>query len=151
MKAQEAVPTSLAGGASGVLLLDQEDCVTAPTPLTTRLRVSLTTQPAPWFVTALGTVAALVVSFAHLNITQSAMAFSLATAIGTVITAYLTRPVAVSVISGAATVILGDFALFGLHLNTDQVSALVGVLTFALGAFLHLANIPAVAGPVKQR
>jgi hypothetical protein len=112
------------------------------------LKATLTANPAPWYVTGLGTAAALTASFGHLSTVQSVLVFSLATATGTVITAFLTRPVSVPVISGAAATVLGDFALFGLRLNSDQVGAVVGVVTFALGAFLHLAGIPAAApGP----
>lgn len=105
------------------------------------LKSSLATQPAPWFVTALGTVVALVAAFGHLTPTSTAVLMSVVTAVGTVVVAFQTRPVAVSVISGAAATILGDFALFGLHLNSDQIGAVVGVVTWGLGAFLHLAHI----------
>lgn len=109
------------------------------------IRAAVEAAPAPWFVTGLGTAAALVASFGHLTPTVSAMVFSLATAIGTVITAFLTRPVAVPVIAGAAAVILGDFALFGVHLNSDETGAVIGLVTFGLGAFLHLAHIQYIA------
>lgn len=118
--------------------------------MSARVRTSLVTQPAPWFVTALGTVAALVVSFSHMGASSSALVFSLATALGTVITAFMTRPVAVSVISGAAAVILGDFALFGLHLNSDETGAVVALVSFALGAFLHLAHISYTSAQAKR-
>jgi hypothetical protein len=112
------------------------------------LKNSMATQPAPWFITALGTVAALVTAFGHLSPSVSAVVFSLATAIGTVITAFISRPVAVSVIGGAAATILGDFALFGLHLNSDETGAVVGLVSFGLGAFLHLAHVQyAAANP----
>jgi hypothetical protein len=104
-------------------------------------RASVAAAPAPWFVTGLGTAAALAASFGHLTPTASVMVFSLATAAGTVITSFMTRPVAVPVISGAAAVILGDFALFGVHLNSDETGAVIGLVTFALGAFLHLAHV----------
>jgi hypothetical protein len=110
-----------------------------------RMRSALEAAPAPWFVTGLGTAAALIAAFGHLTTAEAAVIFSLATAIGTVITASLTRPVPVSVISGAAAVILGDFTLFGLHLNSDETGAVVGLVTFALGAFLHLAHVQYLA------
>lgn len=106
--------------------------------------------PAPWFITALGTIAGLVAAFGHLTPAASAVVFSLATALGTVVTAFLTRPVAVTVIAGAVGVILGDFALFGLHLNSDMIGATVTAVTFALGAFLHLIHVP-VAGPAPAQ
>lgn len=112
---------------------------------TAQVRTALEAAPAPWFVTGLGTAAALIAAFAHLTPAESAVVFSLATAVGTVITASITRPVSVSVISGAAAVILGDFALFGVHLNSDEIGAVVGLVTFALGAFLHLAHIQYLA------
>lgn len=116
----------------------------------TAIRAAVSAAPAPWFITALGTAAALVTAFAHLTTAESATVFSLATAIGTVITASLTRPVAVSAISGAAAVILGDFTLFGLHLSPDQTGAVVGGVTFALGAFLHLAHVAYTAAQAGQ-
>jgi hypothetical protein len=107
----------------------------------------MTTNPAPWFVTGLGAVAALIASFGHLSTGQSAVVFSLATAIGTVITAFLTRPVSLSVIGGAAAIILGDFTLFGYTLTSNQIGAVVGLVTFLLGALLHMAGQPVASTP----
>lgn len=111
-------------------------------PLTVaKLRASITASPAPWFITGLGTAAALVSGFGHLSPAVSAVVFSIATALGTAVTAFIMRPVAVPVISGAAAVILGDFALLGLPLNSDEIGAVTGLVTLALGAFLHLAHV----------
>lgn len=111
----------------------------------TAAKTSLATQPSPWFVTGLGIVASLITSLGHLTPTASAVVFSLATAIGTVITAVLARPVAITMIGGAATVILGDLALFGFHLSSDAIGALVAALTFALGMVLHDKTTPVAA------
>lgn len=111
------------------------------------LRLSMTVNPAPWFVTGLGALAALIAAFGHLGTAQSAAVFSVATAIGTIISAFLTRPVSVSVIGGAAAIILGDFTVFGYALSSDQIGAVVGIVTFLLGAFLHLAGQPVAATP----
>lgn len=111
-------------------------------PLSTAsLKASVQAAPAPWFVTALGTAAALVNAFGHLSPAVSAVVLSLALTAGTVATAFTVRPVAVPVISGAAAVILGDFALLGLPLNTDEIGAASALVSLALGMFLHLAHI----------
>lgn len=104
---------------------------------------SVAAAPAPWLVTGLGMVVALLVSFGHLSTAETAVLYSLAAAAGTVITAARTRPVAVATIAGAASVILGDLTIFGFPaFSPDQKGAVVGVLTFALGAFLHLVHVP---------
>lgn len=107
------------------------------------LKQSLAGAPAPWFVTGLGTIVALLTTFGHLSPVQTAVVYSLATAAGTIITAVRTRPVAVATLSGAAVTVLGDMAIVGFpHLSADQKGAVVGVLTFVLGAFLHLIHVP---------
>lgn len=116
----------------------------------TAARTSLATQPSPWFVTGLGIAASLAASLGHLSPTASAVVFSLATATGTIITAALARPVAVTAIGGAATMVLGDLALFGLHLSPDAIGALVAALTFALGMALHVTTTP-TAAPLPAR
>ncbi len=114
--------------------------------LRTATVASVASSPAVWLVTALGAAVALVVSFGHLTTAESAALYSAAAAAGTIVTAVLTRPVSVSVLSGAAVVILGDLALFGFPaLSSDQKAALAGALTFALGAFLHLTGVSAVS------
>ncbi len=107
---------------------------------------AVTNSPAVWLVTALGAAVALAVSFGHLSTAESAALYSAVAAAGTIVTAALTRPVSVSVLSGAAVIILGDLALFGFPaLSSDQKAALAGALTFALGAFLHLAGVSTVS------
>jgi hypothetical protein len=115
-----------------------------------RLQSSVAGAPAPWFVTGLGVIASLVVGLGHFSAATDAVIFSLATALGTLAVAATVRPVSLSVISGAAAVILGDFSIFGLHLSSDAIGALVGAITFALGMVLHLAGTPA-ASPAKPR
>lgn len=105
---------------------------------------SLAGAPAPWFVTGLGMVVALLTTFGHLSTAQTAALYSLATAAGTILMAARTRPVAVATIAGAASVVFGDLTVFGFPaLSADQKGAVVGILTFVLGAFLHLIHVPA--------
>ncbi len=108
-----------------------------------RLKTSVAGSPAPWLVTGLGSAAALAVAFGSLGPVPSAVLFSLAAAGGTLVTAALTRPVAAVTLAGAAGTILGDLTLFGFPaLSPDQKGAAVGVITFAVGAFLHLVHVP---------
>jgi hypothetical protein len=115
--------------------------------LLTRLKSSAATAPAPWFVTGLGVVAALITGLGHFPAATDAAIFSLATAAGAVITAFMVTPVSLSVIGGSAAVILGDFAVFGLHLTSDGVGALVGAITFVLGLALHALGRPVSQAP----
>lgn len=109
------------------------------------LKAAVAGAPAPWYVTGLGVVAALITGLGHFSTATDAVIFSLATAIGTLLTAVVTTPRSLSVIGGAAAVILGDFSIFGLHLSPDAIGALVGAITFVLGMVLHLASSPAPA------
>jgi hypothetical protein len=109
--------------------------------------------PAPWYVTGLGAVAALVTATASLSPAWSAAVFSAAAATGTILTAVKLRPVEVPVITGSATVILGDLALLGLKVPPEVLGALTGTLTFALGAVLHLMHVQftmSAPGPVAS-
>jgi hypothetical protein len=95
--------------------------------------------------TVLGTAAALIISFAHLTASQAAMVTSLATAVGTVVIAVAGvmtgRPVSMQLITGAATVIFADLALFGIHMSPEQRGALAGAVGVALGIIFHLLHI----------
>jgi hypothetical protein len=117
------------------------------------VQAAVTQAPAPWLVTGLGTLAALVVAFGHLGPNTTALVYSLAAVGGTMVSAALTRPVAVAVLAGSAVTVLGDLTLFGVPaLSPDQKGAVVAALTFALGAFLHLAHVPVetAAAPPRQ-
>lgn len=97
--------------------------------------------PALSVTSLLGAAAALVVAFAHLSPTKEAVVSSLATVIGTIVAAFLTRPVHVSVISGAAGTLLLDLTIFGVHLDSAQTGAVVAGITLGLGALMHLLGV----------
>ena len=106
-----------------------------------QVAASANAQPAPWYITGLGIVASLVVSIGHLDPAASAIVFSLATAIGTIVTAFIMRPVAVPLIAGAATVVMGDMTIVGIHLQPDIIAAITAALSFVLGMALHQLHV----------
>jgi hypothetical protein len=113
-----------------------------------RLAAALQQAPAPWSVTALGAAAALATAFAHLTTAESAAVLSLVTVAGSLATALVTKQAALAFASGASATVLGDLAVFGLKLSSEQAGALSGLVTFVLGAFLHLAHVQLSARPL---
>jgi hypothetical protein len=101
-------------------------------------------QPAAYAVTGLGALAALVIAFGHLSVTNAGILSGAATATGTIITAVLARPVNFTVISGAAATILQALVLFNVHLSSGEIAAVVGGINFVLG----IIAVPTVATPV---
>ncbi len=101
-------------------------------------------QPAAYAVAGLGALAALVIAFGHLGVTQAGLLSGAATAIGTIITAVLARPVNFTVISGAAATILQALVLFNVHMSSGEIAAVVGGINFILG----IIAVPAVATPI---
>lgn len=101
-------------------------------------------QPAAYAVAGLGAVAALIIAFGHLTVTEAGILSGAATAIGTVITAVLARPVNFTVISGAAAVLLQALVLFNVHLSSGEVAAVVSLVNFVLG----IIAVPTVATPL---
>lgn len=103
--------------------------------------------------TLLGALAALIIAFGHLSAAEAALVISLAGAIGTVVItiagAVNGKPVSMQVITGVATVIFADLALFGIRMGPDQRGALVGAVTVALGIIFHLLHITVAAVPLK--
>lgn len=67
----------------------------------------------------------------------------IATALLTVITAAMTRPVVVSSITAAVGTCLAAVAAFGLHLSADQIGASVTVLSIVLALLLRQNVSPA--------
>jgi len=100
-------------------------------------------QPAAYAVTGLGGIGALIIAFGHLPATDAAYLSGALTAIGTLITATLARPVNFTVISGAAAVLLQSLVLFNVHLSSGEIAAVVGAVNFILG----IIAVPTVATP----
>lgn len=103
-------------------------------------------EPATVYITALGTVVALIIAFAHLSGTQAGYLSALATAAGTIITAALARPVNVVVIGGAAAVVLQSLVLFNFHLSSTEIAAVVAAVTFVLGHLALRPNVSPITG-----
>lgn len=100
-------------------------------------------QPAAYAVTGLGAIGALLIAFGHLTVTEAAVVSGAFTAIGTIVTACLARPVNFTVISGAAAVLLQSLVLFNVHLSSGEIAAVVGTVNFVLG----IIAVPTVATP----
>ena len=111
-----------------------------------RLLAVLRTEPAAVYVTAFGTVAALVVALAHLDATQAGVLATAATAAGTLLTALLARPWHVAVIAGAAGTILQALVVFRVPLTADEIAAVVQAISLGLGIIAMRPNLtPAVS------
>jgi hypothetical protein len=119
--------------------------------LITKFIALLRSEPAASFVTALGTVVALIVAFGHLTSTQAGYLSAIATGIGAIITAVLARPVNVAVISGAAGAILQALVLFNLHLSSGEVAAVVGGVNLILGYIVMRPALTPVVTLKAQR
>lgn len=98
-------------------------------------------QPAAYTVTGLGALGAVIIAFGHLTPAEAATLSGALTAIGTIVTALLARPVNFTVISGAAAVLLQSLVLLNVHLSSGEIAALVTALNFVLG----IIGIPTVA------
>jgi hypothetical protein len=101
----------------------------------------LRAEPAAFYVTVLGTVAALIVALGHLSPTDAAILAGLVTAAGTVITAFETRPWDVTAIAGAAGVIVQSFVIIGLHPSPGLVAAVVQAVALVLGLIAVRPNV----------
>ena len=113
-------------------------------PLLRKLLGQVAAQPAAYMVTGLGAVAAAVIAFWHLTPAEAATVSGAATAIGTIVTAVLARPVNFTVIAGAAAVLLQSLVLFNVHLSSGEIAAVVGGINFVLG----IIAVPTVATPL---
>lgn len=90
-------------------------------------------------------VALLVAYGLDLSQDQVAAISVIATALLTIVTAAMTRPVVVSSITAAVGTCLTAVAAFGLHLSADQISATVTALSIVLGLLLRQNVSPAPA------
>jgi hypothetical protein len=105
------------------------------------LLATLKAEPAAWYVTALSAAAALIIAFGHLTTVEAGTLAGLATAIGTVVTAFLARPVNVAVISGAAGTILQSLVIFNVHLPSAGIAAVVSAVNLILGMIVMRPNL----------
>ena len=105
----------------------------------------LKTEPAAAYITALGTIVALIVAFAHLDGTQAGYLAAISTGLGTLLTAAFARPVNVAVISGAAGTILQALVLFNVHLASGEIAAVVGAVNLILGYIIMRPALTPVA------
>ena len=106
-----------------------------------KLAAILRTEPAAVYVTALGTIAALIVAVAHLNSNQAGALATTATAAGALITAFLARPWHVAVIAGAAGTILQALVVFNVPLPPTEIAAVVQVISLILGLVAMRLNL----------
>lgn len=100
------------------------------------------------YLYALNSGVALLVAYGlPLNHGQVAAVTVVATAILTVITAFLTRPVDVSALTAAVGTGLVAAAAFGLHLTTDQIGSTVAALSLVLALVLraNVSPVPALS------
>ena len=112
----------------------------------------LRTEPAAVYVTAFGTVAAVIVALAHLDATQAGVLATVATAAGTLLTALLARPWHVAVIAGAAGTILQALVVFRVPLTADEIAAVVQAISLVLGMLAMRPNLsPAVSMRTRGR
>lgn len=89
---------------------------------------------------------ALLVAFGfNLTTDQVGAVTLIATAVLAIATAFMTRPVVVSTITGAAASLLTAVAAFGLHLSGNQVGAVVTALSIVLALLLRQNVSPAPA------
>lgn len=107
---------------------------------------------APATVTVvLGAAAACVIAFAHLTAAQAALVTSLAAALGTlvmIIAGVLNhKPVSMQALTGAASILVADLALFGIHMDADQRGSLVAALGVAVGIIFHLLHVTVADDP----
>lgn len=98
-----------------------------------RLKALLQYEPAviSWAIN--GGLAAVLAFLAHLSPTEIAAVTTITTAAAAVVTALRTRPISVSVITGAVATIATAVSAFGLNLPTPVVGVVVTVLSTVLG------------------
>ncbi|HZR50134.1 MAG TPA: hypothetical protein VFB06_11500 [Streptosporangiaceae bacterium] len=113
-----------------------------------RLLALLHAEPAAVSVAASGIVVALIVAFSHLSGTRAGYLSAGVTAAGTIVTALLARPVNVAVIGGAAGTVLESLALFGVHMTSGQIAAVVAAVNLVLG---YLVMRPALTPVTRPR
>lgn len=102
-------------------------------------------EPAVYLYALNAGVALLVAYGLPMSHTQVAAVTTIATAILTIVTALMTRPVNVSALTAAVGTGLAAAAAFGLHLSADQVGTAVAALSIVLALILRANVTPAPA------
>jgi hypothetical protein len=98
-----------------------------------RILAFLRSEPAGFWVAALGTLAGIAVAVFKLDGTQAGYLTSIVTGLGSVLTAVLARPAHLAVIGGAAGSVLQALVLFNLHLAPTTIAAVVAGVNLVLG------------------
>jgi hypothetical protein len=124
----------------------------------TSIRNWLRYEPAILAWLANGGVAALAAFVLHFTHTQEAATVTVLTALAAIFTAIQARPVNVSVLTGALTVIATAAAAFGLHLPPAEIASGVSIVSTVLAlmfranltpkAALHSVNAAPAAAPI---
>lgn len=91
-------------------------------------------EPALAYQTVLSVIVALVVAYAHLNHTQNDYLTAIALAVGTLVTAFLARPVRVGVVGGAVGTILSSLVVFSVHFPRPVIGAVVAAVGLIVGS-----------------
>jgi hypothetical protein len=92
-----------------------------------------------------GGLAAFLAFVVHLSSTQEASVTTILTAIVAIYTAVKTRPVAVTVITGAVATVAVAAGAFGLHLQANTIGAVTVILGAVLALVLRQNVTPAAA------
>lgn len=104
--------------------------------------------------TILGAAAACIIAFGHLSPAQAATVTSLAVALGTVVMLVIGavnhKPVSMQVLTGAATMLFADLALFGIHMNVDERGALAAAVGVVAGIIFHLLHVTVTDDPAAS-
>jgi hypothetical protein len=101
-------------------------------------------EPALSFVTIVSTIVGLLVAFFHVSGTDAGYLTAIALGMGTIVTAILTRPVNVSMITGAAGTIFASLVVFNIHLTPVQIGALLAAVGLIVGVFIRLNVEPEI-------
>jgi hypothetical protein len=117
------------------------------TASSTTTRAAFRYEPALYLYMINSAVALLVAFGLNLTATQSAAISVIATAVLSVVTAALTRPVAVGSITAAVGTGLAAAAAFGLHLSPNQTATGITALSIILALLLrqHVSPAPVLA------
>ena len=57
------------------------------------------------------------------------------------------KPVSMQALTGAASILVADLALFGIHMDPDQRGSLVAALGVAVGIIFHLLHVTVADDP----
>lgn len=100
----------------------------------------LAKSPLSW-ITALTAVVAALIPVLHLSQPKAAAASVIAVAVGHGLSAWFNTPRHISVITGAAGVILAALAAYGLKLSPDVIAIVTAGLGVVLGHLVHAQTV----------